>query len=77
MAFLSWLLDRLKEPSTWYGVIAMLTSAGVNFDPDLTNQIISAGVGLAGIVAFVTKEDRKSTRLNSSHSQQSRMPSSA
>lgn len=58
MAFLSWLLDRLKEPSTWYGVIAMLTSAGVNFDPDLTNQIISAGVGLAGIVAFVTKEKK-------------------
>ena len=26
---------------------------------------------------FVTAEDRKSTRLNSSHSQQSRMPSSA
>ena len=26
---------------------------------------------------FVRQEDRKSTRLNSSHSQQSRMPSSA
>ena len=26
---------------------------------------------------FYTEEDRKSTRLNSSHSQQSRMPSSA
>ena len=26
---------------------------------------------------FVNKKDRKSTRLNSSHSQQSRMPSSA
>ena len=28
-------------------------------------------------VALIEKEDRKSTRLNSSHSQQSRMPSSA
>ncbi len=58
MALLSWLLDRLKESSTWYGAIAMLTSAGVNFDPELTNQIISAGVGLAGIVAFVTKDKK-------------------
>ena len=48
----------------------------------------SLGVALAGVIALVTNlprlfltlgiaGDRKSTRLNSSHSQQSRMPSSA
>ena len=30
-----------------------------------------------GTVVSVTKQDRKSTRLNSSHRSQSRMPSSA
>ena len=30
-----------------------------------------------GMAKYVPYEDRKSTRLNSSHSQQSRMPSSA
>ena len=58
MIFLSWLLDRLKESSTWYGIIAMLTSAGVNLDPELQMQIISAGAGLAGLVAFATKEKK-------------------
>ena len=32
---------------------------------------------LAGLVAFKAMKDRKSTRLNSSHIQKSRMPSSA
>ena len=32
---------------------------------------------VGGLMEFVAKGDRKSTRLNSSHSQQSRMPSSA
>ena len=35
---------------------------------------VAAGVDISG---FLARGDRKSTRLNSSHSQQSRMPSSA
>lgn len=58
MIFLSWLLDRLKETSTWYGIIAILTSAGVNLDPELQTQVISSGAALAGLVAFVTKEKK-------------------
>ena len=42
-----------------------------------TGQAVVTGEGLAGRVAEVGDKDRKSTRLNSSHSQQSRMPSSA
>ena len=56
MIFLSWLLERLKESSTWYGIITMLTTAGINIDPELQVQIISTGAGLAGLVAFATKE---------------------
>ena len=43
-------------------------------------QKIADRVGLtkAGVLHYVgSKEDRKSTRLNSSHNNQSRMPSSA
>ena len=38
---------------------------------------IDYSVSPGGVNAFEVYEDRKSTRLNSSHSQQSRMPSSA
>ena len=47
------------------------------------NDAVSAGLGMAMPVIVkrahdaIIEEDRKSTRLNSSHSQQSRMPSSA
>ena len=37
----------------------------------------ASGRALGFIEDFIRAEDRKSTRLNSSHSQQSRMPSSA
>ena len=41
----------------------------------ILHQIHFVGIGGAGMSGIA--EDRKSTRLNSSHSQQSRMPSSA
>ena len=48
------------------------------------NKIMMTGIIAIAIIAAVTivhcfdsRKDRKSTRLNSSHSQQSRMPSSA
>ena len=43
-----------------------------------TDRLQEAGCGkIYSDVVSGAKEDRKSTRLNSSHSQQSRMPSSA
>ena len=58
--------------------IAFTTAAGVAqsaFD-SLTTNSINTQVTVAGTVTRRDR-DRKSTRLNSSHSQQSRMPSSA
>lgn len=58
MAFLSWLLDRLKEPSTYLGITAMLSAAGYALDPELVKQITAAGVGVSGIILFVLKEKK-------------------
>ena len=49
-------------------------------DPALRGRPVAVGAadGLRGVVACASYEaDRKSTRLNSSHIQKSRMPSSA
>jgi hypothetical protein len=40
-------------------------------------QAAMAGQKLDALLAFSTESDRKSTRLNSSHNSESRMPSSA
>jgi len=58
MTFLSWLLDRLKEPSTYLGITAMLSAAGYALDPELVKQITAAGVGVSGIILFVLKEKK-------------------
>ena len=47
-------------------------------DELITDSYAAGGPGVAGLLTFArTAEDRKSTRLNSSHPSKSRMPSSA
>ena len=43
----------------------------------LTNDLLGAAIGGASTIVTGKQEDRKSTRLNSSHLKLSRMPSSA
>ncbi len=45
--------------------------------PEIDEELLSAWGALRAGAAFETLRDRKSTRLNSSHSDSSRMPSSA
>ena len=58
MAAVSWIFDRLREPSTWYGLSVILVSVGVNVDPDLWKEITSAGVAVSGLVLVATKEEK-------------------
>lgn len=58
MAFLSWILERLKEPTTYLGITAILSSAGIALDPELAQNIQTAGLGVAGIILFVLKEKK-------------------
>lgn len=51
----SYLIERLREPSTWRGAIMLLTALGVDFRPELVTEIITAGTGLAGLVGVLTK----------------------
>ena len=45
-----YIVNRLKEPSTWRGLTILLTLAGVNVSPEQTTAIIAFG---AAIVAFI------------------------
>jgi hypothetical protein len=51
-----WIIERGKEGSTWRGIVAVLTAAGVHFSPELQEAIISTGLGLIGVIAIVWKE---------------------
>lgn len=50
-----YLLERAKEPSSWRGAIMLLTVAGVGVSPELTDAIITAGIGAAGLLGVISK----------------------
>jgi len=47
-----YLLDRLAEASTWRGLIAFATAAGIAISPEQVETIISAGMAIVGLVAM-------------------------
>ena len=55
----TYILNRLKERSTWLGLIAFATSCGASIATELTESIITVGVALAGLVGVVTKDKEK------------------
>ena len=56
MNAIRWVADRLKESSTWRGLTMLLTALGISVHPDLMEQIIVAGTGIAGVIGIVTKD---------------------
>ena len=45
-----YLLDRMREPSTWRGVIALLTAVGVTLSPEQQTAVIALGLAVIGAV---------------------------
>lgn len=52
---LTYILDRLKERSTWLGIIGAATAIGISVSPDTANAITAAGVAVASLIAAITK----------------------
>jgi len=53
-----YILDRAKEPSTWRGAILFLTAIGVPIAPAMSEAIVTAGLGLAGLIGMITSDNR-------------------
>jgi hypothetical protein len=49
-------LDRMKEPSTWRGVILLLTAIGVPIAPAMAEAIISVGLAVAGVIGVAAPD---------------------
>ena len=52
----AYLLERLKEPSTWRGFTVFLTAAGIALDPESIDYIVATGLGVAGLIGALTKD---------------------
>ena len=50
------LLDRLKEPSTWGGLTTVLTGLGVYLSPEQAAAIVTLGVAVGGALMVFMPE---------------------
>lgn len=65
---MNWLINRLKERSTWLAIFTLAGLAGIKLDPEFREAIINAILAVAAVVAFVFRENirERSTDLNQS-----------
>lgn len=55
----AYVLERLKEPSTWRGIVLLLTAAGVPMAPGVADLVIAVGLAVAGMIGTVTPDKAK------------------
>lgn len=53
---IAWVADRLREKSTWNGLVAFLSAVGVGVNPELTEKIVVGGVAIIGVIEVVWPE---------------------
>lgn len=54
---MNWLLNRLKEPSTWRGLIYVISGiSGVSLSADVATAIVAAGIAVAGVIDTLKKD---------------------
>lgn len=51
-------IERLKEKTTWAGIIAVLAGLGVTVNPELATYGSGLVISIAGIVSIFTKETK-------------------
>jgi hypothetical protein len=52
---MQWVIDQLKQPSTWRGITMLITSMGIAIKPDLMEQIVVTGTAVAGLIGVLFK----------------------
>lgn len=53
---MEWIIERLKEATTWRGIVALITAAGIALSPEQVEAITLLGVALIGVIEVFRKE---------------------
>lgn len=53
---LQFILERGKEASTWRGLVAIVTAAGISLSPELAEALVALGLAVIGILGVFTKD---------------------
>ena len=52
----AYMIERLKEPSTWRGIVLLLTAIGGPVAPAMADAIVSVGLAVAGLIGVATPD---------------------
>ena len=55
----SYFIQRLSEPSTWRGILAILTGCGIALSPAQAAAITAGGLALIGLVGAFSPDKKK------------------
>ena len=55
---LNYIAARLREPSTWRGLMLILTAFGVHINPEMQNAITTIGLGAAGSIGVLIPDPK-------------------
>jgi hypothetical protein len=45
------IVNYLKYPSTWQGLLAIAAAVGINLAPEMQNAILTIGLAVGGLIA--------------------------
>lgn len=53
-----YIIARLKEPSTWRGILMLCVALGVKISPELQEAILQFGLAAVGLVGMLTSDKK-------------------
>jgi len=51
------ILEYFRHPSSWKGLFAVLTAVGINLAPEFQEVVLTAGLGLIGLIQFFVDDN--------------------
>ena len=60
---MNWMLRRLREPSTWRGLVWLATVAGLSLRPEQAEAIVTVGMALAGLLGVFLADTNPPSQL--------------
>ncbi len=55
----TYLIDRLKEPSTWRGLVLIATACGAVLSPDQREAIVTGGLLVVGLIGAAISDTKR------------------
>ncbi len=59
----TWAIAQLKQPSTWRGLVWILTVSGVLLTPEQAEAIMLAGMALAGLLGVFLNDAPRTVKI--------------